>query len=197
MTTQDSESEQLASSRPDPGRLAVFTFDSAPLFFETDMLTELGGSDETLTAYNEAWENGQDQGSVTRVLFRQRGDTAISVLHVWQKPGKVTPRHSHDSDCLYYVIAGQLRLGNRALGPGDGFFVPADHPYSVTAGDDGAELLEIRPNATSFDMQVRDQSPEKWAQFKASVRAKKPRWDADDGPPSRRALSTPRPTDPS
>jgi quercetin dioxygenase-like cupin family protein len=178
--------DQGPGDRPSGSKLSIFDYDSAPYFFDTDMLTELGGSDAAVSAYEAAWADGQSNGSITKILFRQASDTGISVLHVWQKPGKVTPRHSHDSDCLYYVIAGELRLGNRSLGPGQGFFVPGGHPYNVTAGPHGAELLEIRPRATSFDMQLRDQSEEYWAGFAAGVRASQDDWNGADVPPSMR-----------
>jgi hypothetical protein len=75
-------------------------------------------------------------------------------------------------------------MGNRTFGPGDGFFVPDGHPYSVTAGEDGAELLEIRPNATAFDMQIKDQPAERWSAFADGVQASQATWAQCGGPPS-------------
>jgi mannose-6-phosphate isomerase-like protein (cupin superfamily) len=58
--------------------------------------------------------------------------------------------HSHDSDCLYYVVSGSLKLGTEELGPRDSFFVPADTPYTYRPGPEGVEVLEFRHQGT-FD----------------------------------------------
>jgi mannose-6-phosphate isomerase-like protein (cupin superfamily) len=175
-----------SETRAQPNRFAIFTYQDAPMFWETDMLSELGGSDDARARYEEAWEAGHSRASLTKVLYRQDQPDGVSLIHAWQKPGKVMLRHSHDSDCLYYLVAGSIHLGNRTLGPGDGFFVPAGHPYGFVAGSEGAELLEIRPGATSFDLQVRDQSPEKWDEFVEAVRTHPTGWEGDDVPISRR-----------
>ena len=61
--------------------------------------------------------------------------------------------HSHSSDCLYYIVEGGIVMGQRELGAGDGFFLPAEQSYAYHAGPKGVKLLEFRKN-TSFDMKV-------------------------------------------
>ena len=90
------------------------------------------------------------RGDQVRVLFNIPG---FSLSHVWFKKDYPLPRHSHDCDCLYYVVAGSIQLGTEALGPRDGFFVPANVPYTYKPGPDGVELLEFR-HATSFNFNV-------------------------------------------
>ena len=85
--------------------------------------------------------NGYLEGGETRVLTDLPG---FSILHVWFKKGYPLPLHSHDADCMYYIVAGGVRLGTETLGPRDCFFVPAGVPYTYKASDDGVELLEIR-----------------------------------------------------
>ncbi len=84
------------------------------------------------------------EGDEVKVLVNIPG---FSLTHVWFKKDYPLPLHSHDADCLYYIIAGEVRLGTEVLGPRDSFFVPADVPYSYKPGPEGVELLEIRQAA--------------------------------------------------
>lgn len=70
----------------------------------------------------------------------------FSLTYAWLKNDYPLARHSHDSDCMYYVIAGSLHLGRETLGPRDSFFVPANVPYTYRPGADGVEVLEVRHN---------------------------------------------------
>ena len=51
---------------------------------------------------------------------------------------------------------------SRELGPGDGFFLPADQPYAYHAGPDGVKLLEFRHD-TAFDMKVYEEDMSRFA----------------------------------
>jgi quercetin dioxygenase-like cupin family protein len=90
--------------------------------------------------------------SASRLTVPFCHDTAggFSLVTVEFAPGFLVARHSHSSDCLYYIVEGEISLGKRVLGPGDGFFLPADHPYGYRAGPRGVKLLEFR-HATAFD----------------------------------------------
>jgi mannose-6-phosphate isomerase-like protein (cupin superfamily) len=66
------------------------------------------------------------------------------LVYLWFKKDFPLPLHSHNVDCMYFVIAGSLRMGDEVLGPRDSFFVPADAPYTYRAGPEGVEVLEIR-----------------------------------------------------
>lgn len=87
-------------------------------------------------------EAGRDEGFTLHMLFRQPG--GFSLLIIWVKPNYPLPRHSHGSDCMYYVASGSIIMGDRTLRAGDGFFVPRDCLYVYTAGPEGAEVLEVR-----------------------------------------------------
>jgi hypothetical protein len=100
----------------------------------------------------------------------------MSLVWSWFGPNYALPRHSHSADCLYYVVRGEAHLGNRVVGAGGGFFVPADAPYAYTAGPDGIEILEFR-NATSFDMQITE-SPARWEKIVEGVREHAAGWEA-------------------
>ena len=92
-------------------------------------------------------------GNVSEVLFRGAGDDGFSLVRAWFAPHYVLPRHSHDADCLYYIVEGSVVMGSQHLVAGDGFFVPENAPYAYEAGPEGVVVLEFRQR-TSFDMQV-------------------------------------------
>lgn len=80
-------------------------------------------------------------GQIVELVYAAPG---FSLSKVWFKSGFPLPLHSHTSDCLYYILAGSLKFGEEVLGPGDGFFVGSDVPYTYTAGPEGVEVLEFR-----------------------------------------------------
>ena len=90
---------------------------------------------------------GYLEGDDTRVLFSIPG---FSLVRAWLKKDYPLLLHSHNADCLYYIIAGSAKLGTEELGAGDGFFVPAGARYQYRPGPDGVEVLEFR-HATHFD----------------------------------------------
>jgi hypothetical protein len=116
-------------------------------------------------------------GSKVTVLFKTGGPSPMSLVHAWFGAGYRLPRHSHSADCLYYVTRGEARMGNRVIKAGDGFFVRADQPYAYEAGPEGIEILEFR-GASSFDMQIFDQTVERWQPIVDAARANHDRWVA-------------------
>lgn len=122
---------------------------------------------------------GMLDGSAVKLMFSRPG---LSLTHVWFKSGFPLPRHSHDADCLYVIIAGSLRIGTEELGPGDGFFVGKDVPYTYDPGPEGVEVLEIR-TADSFDIKLKANNPAWWDKAAQRLEEHRPRWP-DESPPS-------------
>lgn len=154
-TTEDAPASADGGGRT--RRRGIVFFDppaESPPLHETGMM-----SMPTLDppAGEQLMEWGLSGGNDTRVLFRD-GEDGLSLVWAWFGPHHVLPRHSHDADCLYYVVAGEAHLGNRVVPAGGGFFVPADAPYAYTAGPDGIQVLEFR-NAGSFDMKITESLP--------------------------------------
>jgi quercetin dioxygenase-like cupin family protein len=119
-----------------------------------------------------------------KVLYRQPADEGgFSLVYAWFKPHYILPRHSHDADCLYYVVAGTAVLGNQVLRAGDGFFVPSGAPYQYSAGPEGVEVLEFR-NARAFDMQITE-SNERYAAILANAAEHARQWSAMNAPTTR------------
>lgn len=120
----------------------------------------------------------------TAVLFKEPGENGLSLTYAWFKSGYVLPRHSHDADCVYYVLAGELTMGNQTLRKGDGIFVPANAGYSYEVGPEGVEVLEFR-NATKFNILFKDNDEAHWDRMVEVYKNKAGAW-ADEPAPSER-----------
>ena len=61
--------------------------------------------------------------------------------------GAVLPEHRHDNEQFGIVIKGSVtfRIGDeeRSLGPGGIWRIPSDTPHTVTAGEQGAVVIDI------------------------------------------------------
>lgn len=139
-------------------------------------------SEPAAPANLEGWPKlasaGYMDGQDTRMLFAAPG---FSLTYVWFKSGLPLPRHSHDTGCLYYIIAGSLRLGSEELGAGDGFFVGANVPYAYVPGDAGVELLEFRAT-DSFSIKFLADNPAFWTKAVAEAASRREGWLAEPRP---------------
>lgn len=140
-----------------------FTYAEAPELLETGIM-EFGETPEAII--KNARDDSLGVGLVSRVLFADapsENDSAdgLSLVHAWLAPHYDLPPHTHDGDCLYYIVSGSLLLGKRTLGAGDGFFVPKNSPYRYTAGPEGVEVVEFR-TAVKFDYQYADADETRW-----------------------------------
>ena len=125
-------------------------------------------------------DGGVLDGSHVSLLFSRPG---LSLTHVWFKTGFPLPRHSHDADCAYFIISGTLRIGTEELGPGDGFFVGADVPYTYIPGEGGVEVLEIR-TSDLFDIKLLVNNSAWWEKAAERLHDVKPKWPEETAPPS-------------
>jgi mannose-6-phosphate isomerase-like protein (cupin superfamily) len=121
----------------------IFRASEAPDLMEAKCMTVEPFSPAQRAGMDRLVANGYLHGGETRILTDLPG---FAIAHVWFKKGYPLPLHSHDADCMYYIIAGGLRIGTEDLGPRDCFFIPAGVPYTYKPGSDGVELLEIRHN---------------------------------------------------
>jgi quercetin dioxygenase-like cupin family protein len=119
-------------------------------------------------------EVGDPAGYVNTVVFRDTDNSGMSLVRLHYAPHYALPRHSHDVDCLYYVVAGEAHLGNQVVRAGEGFFVPAGAPYSYQAGPEGVEVLEFRAGGT-FGIRVTE-SLGRWTQLAENARAHREEW---------------------
>jgi hypothetical protein len=88
------------------GKMEIFTGGGAALTPE-DMPFE--GVDESVMAgFAKLMANGavEGAGETVRCLYRE-SQGRFSVCYGWFKSGAVLPRHSHNADCVYYVLGGE------------------------------------------------------------------------------------------
>jgi hypothetical protein len=117
--------------------LSIFRAADAPTLAETGMMATADmrpGVAEQLANDISAFDRGYD----IRVLYGQPDDDGSpSLVYAWFKPNYPLPRHTHDADCLYYVVAGSAMLGNQVLNAGTGVRHPGHRGRSrALAGDD-------------------------------------------------------------
>lgn len=128
----DSESEvNDAAAGPDDPKPFIFDVQTTPGHTNEELL----GSSPEADALFELL--GRDL--VTRVLVQT---PELCVYHESAKPGEHVKPHRHGTYQVNYVLRGELRFGNQRVTAGMGYFTP-DMLYSWTAGDDGAEWIEI------------------------------------------------------
>jgi quercetin dioxygenase-like cupin family protein len=177
MSEQPEEQEVKNQSKR---RIEFFYNSKAEAFEEADVM-EYKFSPLAAAGLARMMESGYASGSELRCLFRSQDPKGFSLTHVWFKANFPLPPHSHDSDCLYYIIAGEIRMGTRTLRAGDGFFLPAGAGYSYTPGPEGVELLEFR--ATSrFDIKISDGSPQFWDRLVGICETNRSLWDVQQPP---------------
>jgi hypothetical protein len=139
-------------------KFQIFRAKDAKPLEETGIMSLPEFTPEQIEGLTGIHKPGLVRGDEVKVLVNMPG---FSLTHVWFKKDYPLPRHSHNCDCLYYIIAGSLRIGKEELGARDGFFLPANAPYTYTPGPDGVELLEFR-HATAFDFKLLVQGDAFW-----------------------------------
>jgi mannose-6-phosphate isomerase-like protein (cupin superfamily) len=140
------ESEMTQDEAPTVG-FTIFRAKDAPGLMEAACMSIAPRTEIQAEGLKQVMAAGYGEGEQCKVLVNLPG---FSLTHAWMKTNYPLTLHSHDSDCLYYVVAGDLTLGTEELGPQDCFFVPAGVPYTYRPGPNGVEVLEFR-HATQFD----------------------------------------------
>ena len=138
----------MAEEQNDTSKFQIFRAKDAPGLMDLQCMTIEPFSPVQNEGMGKVLAAGYIDGEEIKVLSQIPG---FGLTHVWFKAGYSLPLHSHDCDCLYYVIAGTLKMGTEELGPRDCFFIPAGVPYTYKPGPDGVEILEFRhANAFNF-----------------------------------------------
>ena len=168
------------ASEPQAKRFAIFRARDARSDVETAIMRIEPFSDAAAQGAARALEAGLANGSELKLLFEMPG---FSLVYAWFKSGYPLPRHTHDSDCLYYVLAGSLKIGTEELVAGDGFFVGSEAPYTYTPGPAGVEVLEFRAT-NRFNFTLRANTAQFWQQVLEIARERQAAW-GEERPPSR------------
>lgn len=162
-------------------RFEIFRGADAPTLEECACMAYEGDTPNLAVAQPALAEAMAVRGEYADVPYRREG---MSLARLWVKSGFPLPLHTHDCDCLYYIVAGSIHIGTETLSAGDGFFVGRDVPYAYTAGPDGAEVLEFR-NTDSFNIRVRDKPVAAWEKLAGTLIESHSRW-TDEALPVRK-----------
>ncbi|PEQ13281.1 hypothetical protein B2G71_07540 [Novosphingobium sp. PC22D] len=171
----------MDETQPERPRFEIFRGAEAPTLAEAGCMAMEGAPANMFEVMARDASMAESGGEYVDVPYRRPG---MSLTRLWFKSGYPLPLHTHDCDCLYYVLAGSIELGDRTLVAGDGFFVGSEVPYGYSAGPQGAEVLEFR-TTESFNIRIKDKPVASWERTAESMRAAQPRW-ADEEPPVRR-----------
>jgi mannose-6-phosphate isomerase-like protein (cupin superfamily) len=145
-------------------------------------------SPDVLAGLAQLYEAGVSDGYSSKVLFESGSTDGFSLIYAWFKGNFPLTAHLHSTDCLYFVIAGELTLGkgvaSESVRAGDGFFVPAGHMYGYTAGPEGVEILEFR-SVSKFNIEYKSQPPAAWAALAAIMAGNRDHWKTEVPPGGR------------
>ena len=148
--------------------------------FEFSALSDRFGHEETQNKISDLVK-ASASGTSSTVLIWQNSPGGMSLVHVWFGPNFPLFRHSHPAygDCLYYIISGELIMGERHLKAGAGMFVPNGHPYRFKAGPAGVELLEFRAGGGTKDapgLKMEEKSLDALQKLIDEHRVQRPKW---------------------
>lgn len=118
---------------------------------------------------------GATAGAKVTMAYSRPG---FSLTKVWFKSSYPLPLHSHSGGCLYHITAGSIRIGEDTLGPGDGFFVECDVPYTYEIGPQGVEVLEFRAT-DRMDIRFRAKGKAAWDKLVTRENARREVWTAE------------------
>ena len=180
-----------ATKKAKPPRMQIFRKQDGKPLTEDQMRSE-GLDDSVMTgfgklrsSFEEAPAGKHVEVEQVRCLFSEDKDDGLSLTYAWFKSGFLLPRHSHDADCIYYVLGGELRMGTQVLRKGDGVFVPANMAYAYETGPEGVEVLEFR-NATRFNILYKSGEHGHWDAMANIFRQRISIWEEETVPPSDR-----------
>jgi hypothetical protein len=120
----------------------------------------------------------EHNGSDVKLVYARPG---FSLTSVWFKSGYPLALHSHSGGCLYYIVAGSIRIGEDQLGAGDGFFVDDNVPYTYETGPEGAEVLEFRAT-DRLDIRFKANTKAAWDRIIEKMGARQSAWQTESRP---------------
>ena len=147
---------------------------------DAELMPYLGLTSTDEAGIAKASAAGTETADFVRLLFENE-EAGMSLTYAWFKPNFVLPRHSHNADCAYYVISGEVHLGTEVLKAGDVFFVPCDHTYTYIAGPEGVEVMEFR-TASSFHIKFTGNSGAYWSRLANVIGENQSNWAAAKPP---------------
>lgn len=165
----------MAEDQSPAPRFEIFRGADAPSLDECGCMRTEGETPNLLAVLPKIMQAGMVRGERAEVPYRRPG---MSLARLRLKSGFPLPLHTHDCDCLYYIVAGSIQLGSEMLEAGDGFFVGSEVPYGYTAGPEGAEVIEFRAT-DSFNIRIKDKPVAAWEKDAEKILAAQERWASE------------------
>ena len=153
---------------------------------DSELMPYLGLTPTDEAGIEEAVAAGAQEGDFVKLLFENE-EAGMSLTYAWFKPNFTLPRHSHNADCAYYVISGEVHLGTEVLKAGDVFYVPCDHAYTYVAGPEGVEVMEFR-TASSFHIKFTGNSAAYWSRLAKVSAESRDEWSKVEPPLAARRM---------
>jgi len=157
---------------------ALFRGADAPSLSDHGSITQAGVTPVIEQGFSAMVAAGALEGSDLDVPWSGNG---MSLTRLAMKSGNPLPLHTHDCDCLYYIVSGSVVIGTETLHGGDGFFVGAEVPYGYFAGPEGAVLLEFRATER-FNIRFQVKTEEGWDRLVRHVADAQDRWAGESLP---------------
>src|SRR3974377_2313112 len=95
----------VSTGTTDKPRFAIFRAKDARSDTEISLMKYEEVTSVLPDGAQRAAEVGVNEGQELRTLFAVPG---FSLTYVWFKSGFPLPRHSHNVDCLYYIVGGSF-----------------------------------------------------------------------------------------
>ncbi len=169
--------EADTQSRP---QFEIFRARDAVDYSEDGPMDAAPPSEVEAAGFAKLMENGMMEGGQVKLLYSRPG---MSLTYCWFKSGYPLPLHSHSADCAYFIVSGSLKIGTEELGPGDGFFLGVDVPYTYVPGPDGVEVMEFRTK-DKFDFKSLGKTEAYWDKALSNLLAAKAKWAEETATPS-------------
>ena len=170
---------------PKPARFELYRGTDAKDYGEHNVQRVDGITPTIAEGLSHYGTEGGSKGQIVQLLY---GAPGFSLTKVWFKSGFPLPLHSHSSDCLYYILAGSLQVGTEELGPGDGFFVGSDVPYTYTAGPEGVEVLEFR-DTNELNIRFMARNKAFWEKAGNKISERREIWKAEQPPSAKKTAA--------
>ncbi|MBV9509803.1 MAG: hypothetical protein JO303_05935, partial [Caulobacteraceae bacterium] len=83
--------------------IEIYRGAEAPALLEAGCITLVPGTQSQVEGMDKLRQAGLAEGDEVKVLVNMPG---FSLSQAWFKNNYLLPLHSHEVDCLYYVVAG-------------------------------------------------------------------------------------------
>ena len=88
------------------------------------------------------------RGYTKFLVQHKKGEGPSIMIRIWG-PETDIPIHSHDFDEMFYVLSGEVRMGDTVYTEGACIYIPAGVPYGPTTAPKGVHLLRYVGSGSS------------------------------------------------